>query len=257
MMKRSNHLPLTFLLFLTGITLSSGLQALDIDQSSNIFKFQQKLATNGNEHAQYKLASMYETGDGTKQDIEQAKHWYALSAKAGYKPAVHRENYLIIKERGYKAEDAAWLASIEADANTHDAEAVFLLAQLYHQGTGVNKDLKKSLELLSQIKILGLANVEKEIVSVRAEIAESDQAALVKQQQRELESARVLQAKKDQQIEQQAKKEQLAEAEIQSQAEKKRKYEEVMRKLELEQKKINEQQAKVTGKAVATIDDEI
>jgi len=257
MMKRSDYLSLISLLFLAGFTLSPGLLALEIDQSSNIFKFQQKLAISGNEHAQYKLASMYETGDGTEKDIEQAKHWFALAAKAGYKPAVHRENYLMIKERGYKAEDAAWLSSIEADANAHDAEAVFLLAQLYHHGTGVEKDLNKSLELLSQIKILGLANVEKEMVSVRAEIARSDQAALIKQQQRKLDDARVLQAQKDQQVEQQAKKEQMAEAEAQSQAEKRRKYEEVMKKLALEQKKINEQQARVTGKAVATIDDEI
>jgi hypothetical protein len=257
MMKHIHCISLTFLLVINALTLPSVVSALEIDQSSNIFKFQQKLAMNDNEQAQYKLASMYETGDGTEQDIEQAKHWYSLSAKAGYKPAIHRETYLMVKEQGYKAKDAAWLASIEADADAHDAEAVFLLAQLYHQGLAVDKDLNKSLELLKQIKILGLANVDKEIVLVKAEIAQITQAEKSKQQQRELDNANMLQAQKEQQVEQQAKKEQQAETELLSQAEKRRKYEEVMKKLKLEQKLINEQQAKVSGKAVATIDDEI
>ena len=257
MMKHPNSISLTFLLALTVFTLPSGVHALDIDQSSNIFKFQQKLAMNGNEHAQYKLASMYETGDGTEKDIEQAKHWFGIAAKSGYKPAMHRETYLIIKERGYKAEDADWLASIEADSNAHDADAVFLLAQLYHQGVGVEKDLNKSVELLNQIKILGLANVDKEIMAVKTEIAQADQAVLLKQQQRKEEDVRKLQSQKEQQIERQVQKEQQAEAEQISQAEKRRKYEEVMKQLALEQKKINDQQARVTGKSVGIIDDEI
>jgi hypothetical protein len=251
-MKHKHFISLASALMLATITFSPDVYALDIDQSSNIFKFQQKLAMNGNEQAQYKLASMYETGDGTEKNIEQAKHWYGVAAKAGYQPAIHRASYLQIKEQGYQAKDAAWLESIKADADKHDAEAIFLLSQLYHQGLGVNKDLNKSLELLSQIKILGLANVEKEMVSVRAEIAEAALTQQREEEKRQLENTRILQAKKEQQAikEQQAKTEQL------SQAEKRRKYEEVMKKLKLEQKKINEQQAKVTGGEVAAIHDE-
>jgi len=258
-MKNSNFIisTLVWIVSVSAFVLPTSLYADGlIDQSSNIFKFQQKLAMNDNEHAQYKLASMYETGDGTVKDLEQAKHWYSLAAKAGFQPAIHRESYLMIKEQGYKAKDAAWLASVEADANNHDAEAVFLLSQLYHQGLGVKKDLNKSLELLGQIKILGLANVDKELASVRAEIAEENQAAQTAEEKRELDNALMLQVKKEQQLEQQAKKEKQAEAELLSQAEKRRKYEEVMMKLKLEQKKINEQQAKITGGEVVTINDE-
>jgi TPR repeat protein len=256
MMKHQTLFSFVSLLTLAVITFSQGVQALDIDQSSNIFKFQQKLAMNGNEQAQYKLASMYETGDGTEKDIEQAKHWFSLAAKAGYQPAVHRETYLQIKEQGYQAKDAAWLKSIQADANKHDAEAVFLLAQLYHQGLGVKKDLNKSLELLSQIKILGLANVDKEIASVKSEIEETELSSQREEEKRQLENERILQAKKEQELEQKAIKEQQAKAEQLTLAEKKRKYEEVMMKLRLEQKKINEQQAKITGGEVVTINDE-
>jgi len=259
-MKKSNLIisTLTLILSISVFVIPTSLCAQGlIDQSSNIFKFQQKLALNGNEHAQYKLASMYETGDGTEKDLAQAKHWYSLAAKAGFQPAIHRETYLKIKEQGYQDKDAAWLASVEADANEHDAEAVFLLSQLYHEGVGVKKDLNKSLELLSKIKILGLANVDKELASVKAGIAEFNQAAEIQEEKRELEYARMLQVKKEQQLESQVKKEEVAEAELLSQAEKRRKYEEVMMQLRLEQKKIDEQQAQITGEEVATIDDEI
>jgi len=43
-------------------------------QSNIVFVFQQKLANKGNARAQYKLATMYESGTGTERDMEQAGH---------------------------------------------------------------------------------------------------------------------------------------------------------------------------------------
>lgn len=236
--------------------------AIDIDQSSNIFNFQHKLALNGNEHAQYRLASMYETGDGTEVNIEQAKHWYSLASKAGLKAASNRETYLRIKEQGFdQARDADWLASVKADAIEHDAEAVFLLGQLYRQGLGVEKDLNKSLELFKQDKILSNANVETEIAMIRAEFAARDkEKELVKY--REIEKARLVkQAQKtqikDEKLELQAQKAKQAEAERLEKAEKIRRYEEARMKLIREQQLIDEQQSRVTGGSVESIDDEI
>ena len=82
MMKRSMIFTITFLLALTSMLLPLNTQAEELaSQSSNIFKFQQKLAMNGNVHAQYKLASMYENGDGVSASIDQAKHWYGRPQK--------------------------------------------------------------------------------------------------------------------------------------------------------------------------------
>lgn len=269
-MKRSNLFTYILPLLLITFVFPCALQAEDlIDQSSNVFNFQQKLAKSGNVHAQYKLATMYEKGDGVEADIEQAKYWYNLASNAGSTSAKQRNTYLIVKEQGYdQAKHADWFNSIEKDAGAHNADAVLLLGQLYHQGLGVKKDLDKSLELLNQVRVLGTANVENEIATIRQEIAANKKAAQLKQEKqekRELEKAQSQQAKKQLQIEQQnareiesqANKEKQAEAAILSKAEKRKKYEEVMRQLKLEQQLIDEQQSLVTGDTETTVDDEI
>jgi len=82
--------------------LPAGVYAVDASsQANNVFNFQQKLANKGNARAQYKLATMYESGTGTEQDLEQAKHWYYKASSAGIKAANDRMTYLTIKQQGY------------------------------------------------------------------------------------------------------------------------------------------------------------
>lgn len=273
MMKHSNFFSYFLLLALMAFAFPCTLQAEElINHSSNVFKFQQKLAMNGNVHAQYKLGTMYETGEGVETNIEQAKHWYGLAANAGSTSAQQRNTYLLIKEQGYdQAKNAEWLDGVITEANARKPEAVLLLGQLYREGLGVKKDLNKSLELLNQVKILGVGNVEKEIAMVRKEIEALKNGAQIKQQKRQLARARLQQKKKEQQIEQQhaeqkkqqaikekqVNKEKLAEAAALSKAEKRKKYEEVMRKIKLEQQLIDKQQSAVTGNDNTPIDDEI
>jgi TPR repeat protein len=64
----------------------------------------------------------------------------------------------------------AWPESVKADADNHLPEARLLLGQLYRQGIGVTKNLNRSLDLLTQVNILGDADVENEIASIHAEI---------------------------------------------------------------------------------------
>lgn len=256
-------------LFLSMIILSANLHAEGlIDQSSNIFKFQSTLANSGNVNAQFKLASMYEEGEGVKKDLEQAKLWYKKAAKGGSRAAEQRENYLRIKEQGFDAaNDEKWLDSVIDDAGAHDADAVYLLAQLFQDGIGVKKDLEKSLELFKEIKSLGEANVEREIASINREIVADRLARQNQLKKNELENSRAQQAlenqraqsaqirKQSKQVKQAAEKKQAIDKEQLIQAEKRKKYEAVMLKLKLEQKKIDEQQSRVGG--AASVDDEI
>lgn len=263
MMKQSNHFTVTFLLLITvmmtPVTVWSEVLA---SQSSNIFKFQQKLAMNGNVHAQYKLASMYETGDGVSADIEQAKLWYDRAAEAGSVPARQRSIYLTVKEKGYDpAKNAGWLSSVKSDADKHEGQAIFLLGQLYRDGIGVDKDLDKSLELLKQVRILGVANVDKQIAAIQGEMAAKNKArrkavpATLNIEAREVAAVQQPSAEElaIQQAEKEAELKQQAEAE---QAEKIRRYEEAMLKLKREQQLIDEQQARITG-GKGVVDDEI
>ena len=262
-MKHTKLYTITLLLVLTSMATPITAQAEALaSQSSNIFKFQQKLAMNGNVLAQYKLASMYERGDGVTASIEQAKHWYGRAAEAGSKPAIHRSTYLEAKEQGYHpAKNADWLNSVKTDANAHKAEAMLLLGQLYSEGIGVKKDLIKSLELLNQVRILGVANVDNQIAYIQNEINELNKSEQQNSVDRKKEDARLKQANETQQAKMQADKEeqakQKAEADRLVQAEKIRRYEKAMMQLQMEQQQIDKQQAWASGGEVAEADDEI
>jgi len=266
--------------------LPAGVYAVDASgQSVNVFKFQQKLANKGNARAQYKLATMYESGTGTEQDLEQAKHWYYKASSAGIKSASDRMTYLSVKQQGYdKTKNSAWLKSVTKDAKESKGDAMFLLAQLYREGLGVKKDLQKSLDILDQVSLLGAADVENEIALIQQEIERNIKAKRKAKKNQKIELARVAQTEKKQQekaqqveqlanIEQQKilkneeKKEthtntaqppaQQEEAKDVIQAEKVRRYEKAMLKLKLEQQQIDEQQAWVTGGDTGVVDDEI
>ena len=240
--------------FYTGNALADAL----IDQASNVFKFQQKLAMNGNEQAQYKLATMYETGDGVETDLEQAKHWYTKASALGNKAAEDRNTYLQIKQRGFnKTTDTAWLNGIKADADDNKVEALRLLGQLYRQGLGVDKDLNKSLDLLSQVNIRGSANVDREIASILTEIESEKTAEKRLAEQREAARLLAIQEEQSRIAEEQANAELMAQKLQDSKEEKRLRYEAVMLQIKQEQMLINRQQSLVSGDDVAAIDDEI
>lgn len=266
-MKQINLFTVTIMLVLTSMALPMTANADElVSQSSNIFKFQQKLAMNGNVQAQYRLASMYERGDGITASIEQAKHWYGRAAEAGSTSAMHRNTYLEVKEKGYDpGKNADWLNSVKTEAGAHKAEAMFLLGQLYGEGIGVKKDLEKSLELLKQVRILGVANVDKQIAFIQNELNEQNKSEQQNKVAQNKENNRLIQTNEAQLAAQQAKiqadkeeqAKQKAEAEKLAQAEKVRRYERAMMQLRLEQEQIDKQQAWASGGDVASADDEI
>ncbi len=271
----------SFLLISLAMLLSTGVSAMEtLDHSSSIFKFQQKLADKGNAQAQYKLAAMYEAGVGVESDIEQAKRWYEQASKAGIKAASDRSIYLTVKQQGYQqSSHSGWLKSVKADAGNRKVDAKLLLAQLYRDGIGVKKDLNKSLELFIQVGTTGDANVENEITSIENEIKANKVIArqkrvAKKQASRSQVSSRANSVKKSQAVKkdrakvvpvkvvarqprQQVQEVSAEEKERLIKAEKRRKYEMVMKQIQLEQQKIDELQKQVSGGEVASVDDEI
>ncbi len=265
------HITCTLLFAVVIVTFPATLNAENlINQSGNIFKFQQKLADNGNVHAQYKLAAMYETGDGVDASLDKALYWYGRAAKSGLKKAEHRNTYLMVKELGYdKKMHGTWLDSVISDANDHKPDAMLLLGQLYRQGLAVSKDLNKSLELLTYIGVLGDADVDDEIESIHAEISAMNSARRVAYKEKKTMSIlsepviktqavqkAVKQKKKKTVIASSAKIDEQAVEKQRRQAEKVRRYEKAMMQLRREQRLIDEQQASVTNGAVISIDDE-
>lgn len=239
-------------------------------QPSGVFKFQQRLATNGNARAQYKLGTMYECGTGIEQDLEKAKHWYGLASVAEVKAASDRMTYLTIKEQGYdKEKNTEWLKVIKQEASSRKGDSMFLLAQLYREGLGVKKDLYKAMDILDQVSLLGAADVDNEFALIQTELDKDKKAKALAAKQREQESARIAEQEKAKQANnkplkvQQAKVEKANKLEPEKvskaekvQAEKIRRYEKAMMQLQMEQRQIDKQQAWAAGGIASTEEDE-
>ena len=271
-MKHLNQIFCTLLLTVAIVVFPVTLNAIElIDQSSNVFKFQQKLADNGNVQAQYKLALMYEVGEGVVSSLDKALYWYDRAAKSGLKKAERRSTYLMVKERGFnKKTHSDWLNSVKTEASDHKPDAMLLLGQLYRQGLGVKKDLKKSLDLLTRVSVLGDADVDNEIESIYAEMsANKNNSKKIAPQKKVKKSAtgksianvrsvpKTVQKKKPKSVVATKTKtvKKLTEKQ-RTQAEKVRRYEKAMAQLRLEQELIDKQQADVTGGAIASMDDD-
>ena len=271
-MKHLNQTFYTLLLTVAIVVFPATLNASAlIDQFSNVFKFQQKLADSGNVYAQYKLASMYESGEGVATSLDKALYWYDRAARSGLKKAEHRNTYLMVKELGFnKRMHSDWLSSIKTEANNHKSDAMLLLGQLYKQGLGVKKNLIKALDLLTQVSVLGDADVDDEIESIYAEMsAKKKSKKLIAQKKKAKKPAASKSIVKAPSVPKAAQKKKLKSAVVAKtktekkltekqriQAEKVRRYEKAMAQLRLEQRLIDKQQADITGGAVASVDDE-
>ncbi len=249
-MRKKNNYFIFILIFL--ITLTSNPTLADDalgDFGARIFQFQEKLAMKGNHLAQYKLGTLYELGVAVESNLDEALGWYQKSADQGYEPAKNRIIYLEIKHRGYdKNKHEAWLKNIKQGAQSLESDSILLLGQMHHHGIAVEKDLVKARELLSRASSLGHTEIDNEIAAVEAEIRAREKAQLETQQtlqkQQSTSSADKARAREqEKQREEQARRE--AEAVM---AEKRRRYEESMRKLMEEQRILDEQQRWAEGK---------
>mgnify|MGYP002265649574 CR=1 FL=1 len=209
---------------------------------ARIFMFQEKLAKKGNVRAQYKLGTLYEFGVSVKPHIEQARHWYQLAAKSDYQPAINRYTYLEVKSSGFiPQQHNQWLADLIQQADTAEPNALILLGQMHRRGIGVNKDLEKSLALLSQASSLGHTEIDAEIDEISREIEKQDALALENEKREALikKKKETLAIKK---INEEKRKKSEEKKKQKTADEKLRRYEEAMRKLREEEMLLEEQQ---------------
>jgi len=139
------------------------------DFSSGVFDFQKKLAKKGDPQAQYKLANMYENGQGVKVDLNIATEWYKKSAAQNYPAAKMRLTYVDVKTNGYQKEKhEVWLKKLQSDAANNDGESLFLLATMHKTGSVVKKDLSKSANLFKRATNKNVPGAEAEYEQVNA-----------------------------------------------------------------------------------------
>lgn len=265
--------------FIVLLTVSFQVQAVDsVEHKSHMFVFQEKLAKKGNDKAQYKIAFMYEVGEGISQDLSKAKKWYALAEKEGNTDAKNRLEYLQVVEKGFDEKvNNAWLGEVRSAAFANEPESLFLMGQLYQKGIGVKKDLDKALEVMYRLGSEGNVVADQQITVIEAEqhVAQVKRnkaralAAYKKKQEAEwkknvvatavVASSAPVQAlpETEASVTTESKAIILAEEKVaQEKAEKRARYEAVMSSLAEEQAEINRLQKAVQGDSVASFDEE-
>lgn len=133
------------------------------------------MAKRGNAESQFKLGLMYETGSGVRPSQTLAISWYKKAQRQNHKPASNRLTYLDIKKSGFNESHNKWLKELEKDARFHEGEALFLLGQMYSEGTGVNKSLTRALKLLHKAASVNIPGSEAEIARIEHELAQLQQ----------------------------------------------------------------------------------
>jgi len=217
--------------------------------SSNVYNFQVKLAKNGNAQSQTKVGEMLEAGNGVGKDLKQARHWYQLAAKSGYKPAQDRLTFMDIKANGYnQAKNGDWLNSIKSQAAGQDRDSMLLLAQMYRQGIGVNKDFGAAKQLLNVLSVSGNMIIDFENAQLNADIKAEQNHKQALEAQQAAQAKQRAEAERQKKVQAAAKAKADAAAQQETKEEKRKRYEAVMKQLKEKQRLLEEQQKWAEGK---------
>lgn len=140
------------------------------DVSAGVFRFQIKLAEQGNSEAQYKVGEMYETGKGADKDLGQARDWYTKAAKQGHKKAEYKLLYLDISSNGLTDTSKNQLSALRTEANSGNADAMYFLGKMFASGVGVPKSLEDAQIWLKKAAFNGVPEAEHEAIAVDEEL---------------------------------------------------------------------------------------
>ena len=228
------------------------------DINSRIFSFQMKIAESGNEQAQYKVAYMYEIGRGVKKDRAKAMEWYRKAAGKNFVAAKYRVKYLEAKQRGFKAQDASWVSEVKAIAGSADGETLYLLGELYENGHGTDKNLKKARRFYMLSKAKGNPDADIRVYALDQQLSKSRQAEQKERDRKAAEKKARLEEERKERAEQERARAEKAAKEKKLEAERKRLEAErkrlaaEKRKLEQQKKALAKKEAEKQEKEVAT-----
>jgi TPR repeat protein len=106
----------------------------------------QKEAEEGNSHAQYTLARMYQNGEGVDSDNKKAIEWYTKAVEQGNANALYNLGTMYQYGEGVPQDIIKAVELITRAAGQGFAWAQYNLGEFYQNGVGVPIDKKKALE---------------------------------------------------------------------------------------------------------------
>lgn len=105
----------------------------------------ERLATAGFAVAQYRLAKLYERGEGVTPDLVRARQWTERAANAGNRQAIHDLGVYYARGEGAPRDDATAFRLFKQAALLGLADSQFNLGVLYEQGRGVEANPGEAL----------------------------------------------------------------------------------------------------------------
>jgi localization factor PodJL len=104
-----------------------------------------RAADQGFAMAQYRLAKLYERGEGVPTDLTLARQWTERAAAAGNRRAMHDLGVYFARGEGAPRDEAAAFRWFRQAAELGVGDSQFNLGVLYQQGRGVNASASEAL----------------------------------------------------------------------------------------------------------------
>ena len=131
------------------------------------FKYYERGAALGDPTAIYKLGMIYCDGDGVPQDWQRGVVYLKKASDLGWVPATVQLALLMIEGVHTQRDVAQGLAILERESRTAEgpyrAHALCKLGRVYLFGAGIERNVRKGLDLLHQAAELGNAEAATEL----------------------------------------------------------------------------------------------
>jgi localization factor PodJL len=121
-----------------------GLQRIAAGNSQEGLSLLRRAANQGLAMAQYRLAKLYERGEGVPTDLAQAKLWTERAAAAGNRKAMHDLGVFFARGEGAPFDETAAFRWFRQAADLGVADSQFNLGVLYQQGRGAEQNLTEA-----------------------------------------------------------------------------------------------------------------
>lgn len=122
-----------------------GLQRLAARQTQAGVALLRRAADRGFAMAQYRLAKIYERGEGVQADLTVARQWTERAAASGNRRAMHDLGVFFARGEGAPLDEAAAFRWFRQAAELGVADSQYNLGVLYQQGRGVNASASEAL----------------------------------------------------------------------------------------------------------------
>jgi localization factor PodJL len=121
------------------------LQRLGSGRTADGVTLLRRAADRGFAMAQYRLAKLYERGEGVTADLTIARQWTERAAAAGNRRAMHDLGVYFARGEGAPLDEAAAFRWFRQAAELGVADSQYNLGVLYQQGRGVNASASEAL----------------------------------------------------------------------------------------------------------------